>query len=1317
MVYDDLGDFLSRTHEVIEFGFDWRRPIEDEARRLAGAVTRALDARATSGQPVRLLAHSMGGVLARTMQLEQPAVWRRMISQPGARVLMLGTPNDGSWAPMQVLSGDDTFGNALVAFGAPFQDRAARELMANFPGFIQLQAGLLDQRLDLDRSETWRRLADEDLRRLRERSWWHRLELQLGTYAWGVPPQDVLDRAVSLRRRLDGQSDKDLGPAKDAVVLVVGKARFTPDGYEIGDEGLVYLDAQDSGDGRVTLSSAQLPGIRTWQFDCAHGDLPEKKEAFEAYLDLLRTGATGRLSVVAPATRGAAAAPGHVRSRPSRARAPSRPPENERDAFRAVDNAPRESVAAPDMAFRITVRNGDLTFVREPLIIGHYRSIRLTGTERVMNNLVGGALEHSLKAGLYPDPPGSHQVFVNVHVPPEDPRHLPRPEAVVVVGLGAEGKLRPSDLVETVRQGVIAWAQRVAERPGVTPPLLDLAATLIGSGGSSVFVGQSARLIAQGVREANLLLGAAGWPRVGHLRLVELYLDRAAEAWRALQMQVAAAPSHYDLAPEVEVGSGALLRPLESGYRGADYDFFSATSDPNGEGRIEYVLDTRRARNEVRDQTTQAQLIRGLVKKASNDKNSDPQLGNTLCRLLVPLTMDTFLGGATELLIELDGGTAGIPWELLDTDPPDGGDTRPWAIRAKLLRRLRTTEFRENVVDADPDASVLVIGEPRCDPAIYPPLPGARAEAIAVADRLWAPGGIPAERVKLLVGDKISGNDGPDAHAVINALFERKDARGVRRSWRIVHVAGHGEPPEKGGDPRGVVLSDGFIGPREVRSLRVVPELVFVNCCYLGATDPDQLLRQRELERGGSYDRVSFASGLAEELIKIGVRCVIAAGWAVEDGPAKTFATTFYDSLLRGQRFMDAVAEARQAAYDQGGNTWAAYQCYGDPDWSLKREGGDAQRPRRAPLEEFASVSSPVGLTIALQTLAVQSEFQKAPSEPQRGKINYLEARYEKLWGGLGHVAEAFGHAWAAARDAKKAIDWYRRATAANDGTASFKATEQLGNLMTREVWENVGKARDRRDALQRRLRKLPRGRSPANAKARRQASREVAAAERALRAAALRAGGPMREALDLLQGLVAIEPTIERESLLGSAYKRQAMIAAAAGLRHLEAPALKGMKEHYRHAADMAAARQPTEVLYSGLNLMAAELFLNAGRRRFKGFDPDLLATVKQSLEGKLKGDHDFWSAAAVPDLMLLEALAAGRLAASLTRIMDAYEDLHRRVDARWMWASVYDQAHFLLPRYAATASERERRAVETLFEQLDTFAAPDAAQRSGNQ
>ena len=209
------------------------------------------------------------------------------MAHPDARLLMLGTPNAGSWAPMQVLSGDDTFGNLLVTFGAPFQDRSARALMARMPGFIQLQAALLDDKLALNQHAAWGTLADEDLKRVREASWWHRDELQIGEYEWGVPPQEVLDRAVDLRKRLDAQITADLPAFKDKLKLVVGQARFTPDGYEIGDEGLVYLNAAGNGDGRVTLPSARLPGVRTWQLDCEHGGLADDKSAFEAYLELL----------------------------------------------------------------------------------------------------------------------------------------------------------------------------------------------------------------------------------------------------------------------------------------------------------------------------------------------------------------------------------------------------------------------------------------------------------------------------------------------------------------------------------------------------------------------------------------------------------------------------------------------------------------------------------------------------------------------------------------------------------------------------------------------------------------------------------------------------------------------------------------------------------------------------------------------------------------------------------------------------------------------------------------------------------------------
>ncbi|HSM20933.1 MAG TPA: hypothetical protein VK876_01860, partial [Rubrivivax sp.] len=451
LVYDGLIEHLEATHEVIEFAFDWRRPIEEEARRLADAVEQALAARAASGQPVRLLAHSMGGVVARTMQLERPATWQRLMSHRGARLLMLGTPNGGSWAPMQVLSGDDTFGNALASFGSPLRDRQARQMMAEMPGFIQLQADLLDPQRGLDREATWRKLADDDLRTVQEANWWHRSagEAMQDAYVWGVPPQAVLDRAKALRERLDRQCRDDLPAFADKLLLVVGHAKFTPDGYEWTDQGLVYLNATDGGDGRVALASALLPGVRTWTLDCEHGSLPDAKRAFSAFVELLTQGDTRQLPLLASAvgtggTRGAAATPAvqHVRSRPSRGQLSALPAQNLRSVFDSDRRPAAEALESPaGAALQITVLNGNLAFIRQPLLVGHYRTSVLTGTEGVVNRLVGGAMQAALDAGLYPDDVGTHQIFVNTWNIPDNPWRPPRPQAAVVVGLGEEGAL------------------------------------------------------------------------------------------------------------------------------------------------------------------------------------------------------------------------------------------------------------------------------------------------------------------------------------------------------------------------------------------------------------------------------------------------------------------------------------------------------------------------------------------------------------------------------------------------------------------------------------------------------------------------------------------------------------------------------------------------------------------------------------------------------------------------------------------------------------------------------------------------------------
>lgn len=977
------------------------------------------------------------------------------------------------------------------------------------------------------------------------------------------------------------------------------------------------------------------------------------------------------------------------------------------------------STVAPKLPpLRVTVVNGDLTFEKDPVLLGHYRSTQLTGTEHVMDKLIGGAMKRSLDLGFYPLAPGSNQVFLNTTPNPEDVRRMPRPKAVIVAGLGEEGRLSAVDLTLTVRQAVIAWAQRTAELEKRAPQSLDLTVTLLASGGTGVTAGQSAQRIAQGVYEANELLNGqrtaeelrgkdrrepkdvnAGdrrkWPLVRELRIIELYLDRATEAWHALKLQADASPERYKIPDEIKAGTGPLQRPPDSGYRGAHYDFITveASKDESGGTSIRYTLDTRRARSEVRAQKTQRQLLRDLVATASNAGSHDPQIGRTLFKLLVPIEMEAFLAGSGEMQIELDPETAGIPWELIDTDGEEREpQTRKWAIRTKLLRKLRLDTFREQVRDANADDSILVIGEPTCPPA-YPRLLGARAEADAVYKCLA--GFVRPDQVEPLFSD-VPEKTGPNALAVINAL--------LARDWRIVHIAGHGELLAPDGTPGGVVLSnDSFLGPNEIGSMRIVPELVFVNCCHLAARSSDQLLGTDSFH---GYNRAQFASGVAEKLIGIGVRCVIAAGWAVNDIAASTFATTFYESLLRGNRFIEAVAEARSRAYRDDDNTWAAYQCYGDPDWFFRRRDGGAYPTTTAPADELAGVASEIALKVALETIVVQTKFQHYEPKVQLKRLHSLEEKFASKWGGSGSVAERFGTAYAEARDLNSAIRWYKVAVNAADGKASMKAAEQLANVLVRLAWESVDTSCKERDTKFAQLKVVPRGIGAANKNARATAKRSLADAEQTFRDSLSSARQSVKEATALLEKLVAINTTMERESIYGSTWKRVALIEAAAGRSALEQKAIEAMKVHYRRATEMGRANGAPDVFYPGLNYLAAELSLNAARRGWKGFDPSIVQSTRASLEAKNLHDPDFWSVVGQTELNLYNAIAGRKLASSRELLERGYQDLHRRVSAPWMWSSVYDTTQFVLRKYSARTSDRESKAAKALLTCLMTFA-----------
>jgi hypothetical protein len=303
-------------------------------------------------------------------------------------------------------------------------------------------------------------------------------------------------------------------------------------------------------------------------------------------------------------------------------------------------------------------------------------------------------------------------------------------------------------------------------------------------------------------------------------------------------------------------------------------------------------------------------------------------------------------------------------------------------------------------------------------------------------------------------------------------------------------------------------------------------------------------------------------------------------------------------------------------------------------------------------------------------------------------------------------VAELFGRAYAATRDTENAIRWYQQAVAASDGTASMRAAEQLANVRARVAWETVAKAQKHGDDMAARMKAVSDGPSAADKKSRAAAKRSLATAQRAFQASVKTARQSVKDALTLLDKLLAMQSTIERESIYGSACKRLALIEAAGRRPTEERHAIEAMKLHYQRAAEIARENQAADLFYPALNYLAADLVLNAARPGWKGLDASIVEATRASLDAKNLADPDFWSVVGQTELRLYTALAVGKFTNQRESLEKEYQDLYRRVSAPWMWSSVYDTTNFVLQHYSAHASTKENNAAKTLLAFLARYA-----------
>ncbi len=472
---------LAREWNVRPFYFDWRSDL----RTTAHALRQSIDAWFGPDAQAHLIAHSMGGLVARCFAALHPEGWRTL----GGRLVMLGTPNYGAFAIPRLLAGSNGVLQLIdkIDIGHSLEDLL--RVAATFPSTYQMLPSP-------DRLPGLDRLFDAK------------------TYTQVAVPQRALDDARVFQREIAPIVDPE------RMVYLAGYNHSTPNA--IADYSKLGADAgyrfSLRGDGTVPHNLGLLDGVRTYFVDCDHQSLPGNADILSAMTSILTTGAppegTKLLSTlpllseenVAPPSSSVRrmAAISHLVSTSARFRDDGRPAAkvSEEDGTLADLLLGVEPASAqPETAaktLRIHVVETPIEALRrdfatgqapvDAVAVGHYDRVAPTGAERDLDHALSGDLpltrlhERGVLRGalgeqfLLPDPRAGHEGGL-----------------IIAAGMGRTGAFGAAELSVLARELSLTLGQVGRKH---------LATVLIGASSNNLTVQEAARAWVAGLSRA-----------------------------------------------------------------------------------------------------------------------------------------------------------------------------------------------------------------------------------------------------------------------------------------------------------------------------------------------------------------------------------------------------------------------------------------------------------------------------------------------------------------------------------------------------------------------------------------------------------------------------------------------------------------------------------------------------------------------------------------------------------------------------------------------------------------------------------------------